>query len=135
MVAATLCNTPFLQFAEGFRRPHAGVQDVNGLAGDAQVHGRHSELHAAAALQEENSVILGDADPACAAGSSASAMMLSNSGERWLISITDMPLPRQSEQFFTNAFEDWKGQSTGAGVEVVNPLGGGRGTQGRSHVV
>ncbi len=48
----------FFQLTNGFRRPHAGVQHIHGLARQAQVHRRHSELHASATLQENHGVVV-----------------------------------------------------------------------------
>src|ERR1700686_2954943 len=36
----------FFQFTDGFGGPHAGVQNIDRLAGEAEIHGSHGELHA-----------------------------------------------------------------------------------------
>ena len=48
----------FLQFTNGFGGPGAGMEDVNGLSREAEVHGGHGELHAAAALDEDDGVVV-----------------------------------------------------------------------------
>src|SRR5258708_33882355 len=49
-----------LKFSDGLGGPRGCVEDVNGLSGEAQVHGSHGELHAAAALDEDDRVVVRD---------------------------------------------------------------------------
>ncbi len=49
-----------LQFSDGLGGPRACVEDINGLSREAQVHGSHGELHAAAALDEDDRVVVRD---------------------------------------------------------------------------
>ncbi len=49
---------PFFQFTNGFGGPSAGVKNINGFSRKAEVHRRHSELHAAAALNEDDGVVV-----------------------------------------------------------------------------
>ncbi len=48
----------FLQFTKGLGGPSAGVEDVNGLSREAEVHRGHGELHAAATLDEDDRVVV-----------------------------------------------------------------------------
>src|SRR5262249_36232192 len=50
----------FFQFAESFLSPSAGVQNIHGFTGQAKVHGHHGKLHAAAALQEQDGILVGN---------------------------------------------------------------------------
>ena len=113
----------FFQLADGFRGPHAGVQHIHGLAGQAKVHGRHGELHAAAALQEDDGVVVGNgeelAEPRFGVGDDAfefrRAMAHLHHGHAAAAPV---------EQLFADALQDGKGQRAGAGIEVEGALGG-----------
>jgi len=48
----------FFQFTNGLGGPGAGVENVNGLSREAEVHRGHGELHAAAALDEDDRIIV-----------------------------------------------------------------------------
>src|ERR1700675_397893 len=58
----------FFQFADRFGGPHTGVEDVYRLAGEAEIHGGHGELHAAAALKKAHGVFVGNAHELAKAG-------------------------------------------------------------------
>src|SRR6266403_4173301 len=49
-------------------------------------------------------------------------MMLSNSGERWLISITDMPLPRQSSSSSRMRSRTGRGSAPGPALKLATRL-------------
>jgi hypothetical protein len=49
---------------------------------------------------------------------SAAALMLSNSGERWLISITDMPEPRQSSNSSPTRSSTESGKALGPALKL-----------------
>jgi hypothetical protein len=49
---------------------------------------------------------------------SAAALMLSNSGERWLISITDMPEPRQSSSSCRTRSSTESGKALGPALKL-----------------
>jgi hypothetical protein len=113
----------FFQFADGFRGPHPGVENVYRLAGDAEIHGGHGELHAAAALEEEHGVFVGDAhelaEPGFGVGNDAfefgGAVAHFHDGHAAAAPV---------EEFFADALEDGKWQRAGAGIEVECSFGG-----------
>src|SRR5215831_5370298 len=53
---------------------------------------------------------------------SADALMLSYSGERWLISITDMPLPRQSRSSSRMRSSTERGRAAGPALKLKTRL-------------
>ena len=114
----------FFQFADGFGGPHTGVQDVDWFAGKAEIHRSHGELHAAAALQENYRVVVGDGEDAAEAlfglGDDAfeffGAMAHLHHGHAATAPI---------EELFADALEYGQGKGTGSGVEIEGALCGG----------
>src|SRR5215467_5223949 len=53
---------------------------------------------------------------------SVAALMLSYSGERWLISITDMPLPRQSSSSSRTRSRTARGRAAGPALKLKTRL-------------
>src|SRR5229473_8571033 len=53
---------------------------------------------------------------------SAPALMLSNSGDRWLISMTDMPLPRQSSSSSRIRSKTGRGKAAGPALKLKTRL-------------
>jgi hypothetical protein len=124
----------FFQFADGFGGPHAGVQYVDRLAGDAEIHGDHGELHAAAALEKYDGVFVGDAHELAEAGFGVGNDAFEFGGA--VAHFHDgHAAATPVEELFADALEDGKGERTGAGVEVECSFGGlGLGQmQGRGH--
>src|ERR1700736_6304768 len=124
----------FFQFADGFGGPHTGVEDVDRLAGEAEIHRSHGELHAAAALQEDHGVFVGDAHELAQAG-----FGVGNDAFKFGGAVTHFhdghAAATPVEELFANALEHGKGQGAGAGVEVKCSFGGlslGQ-MHGRSH--
>ena len=113
----------FLQFTNGFGGPGAGMEDVNGLSREAEVHGGHGELHAAAALDEDDGVIVGNSEEI--------AELLFRGGVdafklgRAMAHLHDgHAAAAPVEKFLTDAFEDGKRNRSRTCVEVVDALGG-----------
>ena len=48
----------FFQFTDGLGGPGAGMENVNGLSGKSEIHRGHGELHASAALDEDDRVVV-----------------------------------------------------------------------------
>src|SRR5258708_31094222 len=113
----------FLQFSDGLGGPGACVEDVNGLSGEAQVHGSHGELHAAAALDEDDGVVVRD--------SKKIAELLFRSGvdtfkfKGTVAHFHDRHATAAPvEEFLADAFENRKRKRPWTGVEIVDALGG-----------
>ena len=113
----------FFQFAESFGGPGAGVEQVDGLAGEAEVHRDHGELHAAATLQEEDGVVVGDRQMLAQAGFGGGvdafefgrAVGHFHDGHAGAVPV---------EEFFADALEYGKGKRGRSCVEVEGALGG-----------
>src|SRR4029077_5009904 len=58
--SSDVVENPLLELAQGLGGPGPGVKQIDGLAGQAKVHGNHSELHASAALEENDRVFAGN---------------------------------------------------------------------------
>ena len=56
------------QFGEGFCGPSAGVEKIDGLAGDAKIHWRQRELRAASALHKDHGIVIGNCKVLAQAG-------------------------------------------------------------------
>ncbi len=124
----------FFQFADGFGGPHSGVQHVYGLAGEAEIHGDHGELHAAAALEEDDGVFVGNAQEFAEAGFGVGDDAFEFGGA--VAHFHDgHAAAAPVEELFADALEDGEWQRAGAGVEVECSFGGlGLGQMhGRSH--
>jgi len=113
----------FFQFTDGFGGPHPGVQNVYRLAGEAEIHGDHGELHAAAALEEEYGVIVGDAHELAEAG-----FGVSNDAFEFGRAVAHFhdghAAAAPVEELFADALEHGERERTGAGVEVECSFGG-----------
>ena len=53
-----MVDDTLLQFSNGLGGPSAGMENVNGLSREAEVHRGHGELHAAAPLHKNDRVIV-----------------------------------------------------------------------------
>src|SRR5271170_7807945 len=111
----------FFEFADGFGGPSAGVQNVNGLAGERKVlrHGR--KLHAAATLDEDDGVVLRD-------GQELAKILLRRivDGFKFRGAVRHFHDGHAGaaviEQLLSDAFEYGKRQSRGSGVEINGAL-------------
>src|ERR1700722_1956151 len=124
----------FFQFADGFGGPHSGVQDVDRFAGEAEIHGDHGELHAAATLEENDGVFVGDAHEHAEAG-----FGVGNDAFKFRGAVTHFhdghAAAAPVEEFFADALEHGEWEGAGASVEVecsFRGLGLGQ-MQGRGH--
>ena len=113
----------FFQFADGFGGPSAGMEDVNGFSGEAEIHRRHRELQAAAALDEDDGVVAGDPEKV--------AELLFRSGDdalKFRGTVAHLHHGHASaapvEEFLADALEDGERKRSRTGVEVVDALGG-----------
>ena len=113
----------FFQFTDGFGGPHSGVQNVDRLAGEAEIHRDHGELHAAAALEEEHGVLVGDAHKLAKAGFGVGndAFELGRAVAHFH---DGHAAATPVQEFFTDALEDREWEGAGAGVEVECSFGG-----------
>src|SRR6266478_7215874 len=112
-----------LQFSDGLGGPRACVEDVNGLSREAQVHGSHGELHAAAALDEDDGVVVWD--------SKKTAELLFRGGVdafKFRGTVAHLHHGHAAaapvEKLLANAFENRERKRPRTGVEVVDALGG-----------
>ena len=124
----------FFQFADGFGGPRSGVQNVYRLAGEAQIHGGHGELHAAATLEKYHGVFVGNAHEFAEAGFGVGNDAFEFGGA--VAHFHDgHAAAAPVEELFADTLEHGEWQCTGAGVEVECSFGGLglRQMYGRSH--
>src|SRR3984957_10694490 len=107
----------FFQFADGFGGPHTGVENVDGLAGEAEIHGNHGELHAAAALKEEHCVFVGNAHKLAEA-----RFRLGNDAFELGRAVAHFhdghAAAAPVEELFADPLEDGEWEGAGAGIEI-----------------
>ena len=122
LVAATLTLHVALRFADGLLAPIArdDVVDDRARRREVQRHGR--ELQRRAALEEQHLVVRRHARAARAGPSPAAPRTAMNALPRWLISITDMPLPCQSSSSACMRSSTACGSIAGTGTEVIDAL-------------
>ena len=97
------------------------MEQINRFAGKAEVHRRQGELRAASALQENNSVVIGNREmfPQTRFGCGVDAFKFRRAVAHFHHGHAGTaPI----EQFFANAFEHGKWQRTGACVEIENTI-------------
>ena len=107
-----------LGFLDGLAGPGAGVDVVGGLAGQQQVHGNLRELEAGAALEEEDLVVVVDAEQLAHVGDGFgvdgvvgfAAVAVFHDGHAGAVEIGE---------FLLGDLEDFEGEDGRAGVEVV----------------
>src|SRR6266704_5631623 len=110
------------------------MENVNGLSGEAEVHGGHGELHAAAALDEDDRVIVGDSQeiPELLFRARVDALKFG----RAVAHLHDgHAAAAPVEKFLADALENRKRKRPRTGVEVVDALRGARAEGGVSHGV
>ena len=113
----------FFEFGEGFLGPGAGVEKIDRLAGKTEVHRDHGELHAAAALEEKDGVVVGDGKMFAQAGFGGGVDAFEfgrtvrhfHDGHAGAVPV---------EEFFADALQDGEREGCGSCVEVVGALGG-----------
>ncbi len=112
-----------LQFSDGLGGPGAGMKDIHGLSREAQVHGSHGELHAAAALDEDDGIVVRD--------SKKIAELLFRGGvDAFKFRGTVAHLHDRHaaaapvEEFLADAFENRKRKRPWTGVEIMDALDG-----------
>ena len=97
------------------------MEQINRFAGKAEVHRRQGELRAASALQENNSVVIGNREmfPQTRFGCGVDAFKFRRAVAHFHHGHAGTaPI----EQFFANALEHGKWQRTGACVEIENAI-------------
>ena len=113
----------FFQFADGFGGPHSGMQHVDRLAGQAEIHGHHGELHAAATLEKYDGVLVGNAQEIAEAGFGVGDDVF-EFGRAVTHFHDGHAAAAPVEQLFTDALEHGEWERAGAGVEVEYSFGG-----------
>src|SRR6266576_1147453 len=99
------------------------MENIKRFSREAEVHRGHGELHAAAPLNEDNGVVLGD--------SQETAKPLFRGGVdalKFRRAVAHLHYGHAAaapvEKLFADAFKDWKRKCSRTGVEVVDALGG-----------
>ena len=113
----------FFQFTNSLSGPRAGMENVHGFSRQAEVHRSHGELHAAAALDENDGVVIGDPEkiPKLLFGGRVDAFKFG----RAVAHLHDgHAAPAPVEELLADAFEDGKRKRSRSGVEIVDALGG-----------
>ena len=117
VVAATLCKIPFFSSPSAFA-VHAPVwMQIDGLVGQAEIHRHHGELHAAAALQEDDGVVVGNGEMFAEAGFGGGvdafkfgrAVAHFHDGHAGAAPV---------EEFFADALEDGKRKAAGPALKL-----------------
>src|SRR5579862_4777141 len=111
----------FFELGEGFGGPGSRVQNVHWLARQAQIHWYQGELSAAATLQKDYGVIIGNRQMLAQAGFGGGVdafkfgrtMAHFHHGHAGAAPV---------EELFADALENGKREGAGAGVEVVDAL-------------
>ena len=110
-----------LEFGHRLSSPLAGVDHVNGLAWQSQIHRHHGKLQAGPALQKDHRVVFGNAEMLAQAGfgGGVDAFIF----RRAVAHLHDghaaaMPI----EQFFADAFQNAQRQRARPGVEIEDAV-------------
>jgi len=84
-----------LGLLDGVVGPVSGMNVIHGLSVHREIHGNHRELKARPSLDEENMKIIAQLEQLLVR-SMASFSTASNCLDRWLTSMTDIPVPLKS---------------------------------------
>jgi len=110
-----------LQFADGFRRPGAGVQHIDGLAGQSEILRHGGKLQAASALDEDHRVVFGNRKELAkvSLGGVIDGLVLVRAVRHFHDGHAGAAVV---EQLFANTLENRKRQSRRTGVEIKSAM-------------